>query len=83
MICHYVPQPKRRGSNVSTKCQVASLVSRSVSCVVFYLIIGVSKEQVGKEEVRMERDGKIGGLDEMCSEMSEGGKEGQKQRDRG
>lgn len=83
MICHYVPQPKRRGSNVSTKCQVASPVSRLVSSVVFYLIIGESKERGGKEEVKLERDGEIGGLDEMYSELSEGGKEGWKQRNRG
>lgn len=53
-------QPKRRSSNVSTKCQVASLVSRPVSSVVFfYLIIGARKE------AKMERDGRIGGLDEV------------------
>lgn len=53
MIRHYVPQPKRQGSNVSTKCQVASLVSRLVSSVVFsYLIVSVSKKRGGKDGER-------------------------------
>lgn len=60
------------------KCQhemSSGLASMLDSSVVFYLIIGVSKERGGTEEVKMERDGKIGGLDEMYSEVSEGGKE--------
>lgn len=46
MIRHYVSQPKRQGSNVSTKCQVALLVSwlAGFFCSFFYLIIGLSKE---------------------------------------
>lgn len=53
MIRRYVPQSKRRGSNVSTKCQVASLVC-SGSSVGFYLIVGLSKESGGGAAERWE-----------------------------
>lgn len=54
MICHYVSQLRRKGSNVSTKCQVASLVSWSgFFCSFLYLIIVLSMERGGKGEAKM------------------------------
>lgn len=63
----YIPQPKQQGSNVNTKCQVASQGGPTVSSVVFFLsffhlIIGPSKERDGKEEVEVDGDIWIGGF---------------------
>lgn len=58
MICHYISQQKRQSSNVSTKCQVASLVSQSFGFFYSFLFNYWCEQGDRQErgEAEMERD---------------------------
>lgn len=68
---------KRQGSNVSTKCQVASLVSWFGSSF-FYLITGLSMVTGGEEEQAEmgEMDGAEGQIRWSVEEDGENGRKG-------